>query len=510
MNLAEVTQGSLGLPEPNYYSDTDERTATIRAEYEKYVAKIFTLLGDAPGAAAAKARNVLRLERDLAAASLTRVQRRDIEAQYNPRPFTDLATVTPSIDWTRYVRAVDAPQFDRINVAHPKYYAELDRQLKTTPIAEWRDYLRFRITDAMAPYLSKAFDDAEFEFRGRTLSGRKQQHPRERRCVSWTDDLLGEPLGQVYAERHFTPATKARALEMIENLRTALRSNIGTVGWMDPKTKEQGLRKLDAIALKIGYPEKWIDYSSVTTDRTSFAGNVLRAQSFLARRPIEKIGKPVDKSEWQMSTPTVNAYNNPVWNEIVFSAGILQPPFYDPLADDAYNYGGMGAVIGHEMIHDFDDQGRLFDASGSMSDWWTSTDAKEFEKRAQCVADQFSSFELGNGLKMDGKLVLGESIADLGGLKIAYAAYQKSLEGKPRQIIDGFTPEQRFFLGWARIWSDNATREAIELQAKTDPHPISEYRVNGPLSNLPEFAAAFGCPATKPMVRADDKRCGVW
>jgi len=295
---------------------------------------------------------------------------------------------------------------------------------------------------------------------------------------------------------------------MIENLRSALRTNIRTLSWMSDSTRQQALTKLEAIALKIGYPEKWRDYSPIEIGRTSFAENVLHGSSYLERTNIEKIGRPIDRTEWEMTAPTVNAYNNPVWNEIVFSAGILQPPFYDPNADDAYNYGGMGAVIGHELIHDFDDQGRQFAADGSLTDWWTAEDAARFNEAASCIADQFSEYDLGGGLHMDGKLVLGESMADLGGLEIAYAAYLKSIEGKPRQMVDGLTPEQRFFTGWARIWAENETRESMEIRVKTDPHPVSRYRVNGPLSNLPTFATAFQCKANDPMVRSD--RCDVW
>ena len=508
VNIAILGQAGLGLPEPNYYSDSDDGAKRIREAYLAYVTRLLALTGDDAASAERYARELVTLETKLASASLTRVQRRDIESQYNIRTLADLQESTPRFDWRRWLAAIDAPPFERLNVAHPKYFAELHRQLAETPVAVWSNYLRYRLADAAAPFLSSDFSEASFEFRGRVLQGRKEQFPRERRCVAWADQFLSDDLGRTYAARHFTPETRRRALEMIENLRGALRTGVRDLPWMTDATKQHAMEKLDAIALKIGYPEKWRDYSSIHIGRTSLAANILQGTRYLARTSIEKIGKPIDRTEWEMSASTVNAYNNPVWNEIVFSAGILQPPFYDPNADDAYNYGGMGAVIGHELIHDFDDQGRKFAADGSLTDWWTPEDAARFDEAAACIAEQFSGFDLGGGLHMDGKLVLGESMADLGGLGIAYAAYMKSIEGQPRRVVDGLTPEQRFFVGWSRIWAENETRETMEVKVKTDPHPVSRYRVNGPLSNLPEFAAAYGCDANDPMVRA--KRCEVW
>jgi putative endopeptidase len=508
MNIAILGQASLGLPEPNYYTDSDDSAKRIRDAYLAYVTKLLELTGDESALAARHAREIMRLETDLASASLTRVQRRDIESQYNIRTLAELQASTPAFDWTRWLATVDAPRFERLNVAHPRYFAELDRQLVRTPAEQWSNYLRFRLIDAAAPYLSSDFNEAQFEFRGRVLQGRREQLPRERRCVAWADQFLPDALGRVYSARHFTPETRARALEMIENLRGALRTGVRELPWMSNATKQNALTKLDAMALKIGYPEKWRDYSTIDIGRASLAANVLQGTRYLARQSTGKIGQPVDRTEWEMTAPTVNAYNNPVLNEIVFSAGILQPPFYDPAADDAYNYGGMGAVIGHELIHDFDDQGRKFAADGSLTDWWTAEDAARFDEAASCIVEQFAEYDLGGGLRMDGKLVLGESMADLGGLEIAYAAYMKSIEGKPRRIVDGLTPEQRFFVGWSRIWAENETPEAMEVKVKTDPHPVSRYRVNGPLSNLPEFAAAFGCNANDPMVRTN--RCEVW
>jgi putative endopeptidase len=333
--------------------------------------------------------------------------------------------------------------------------------------------------------------------------------PRWKTCAYATDSALGEALGRLWTQKYFPEKAKTQALDMVNNLEKALQEDLATLSWMSPETRRAALTKLDAFGLKIGYPEKWRDYSGVTIAEGPYASNSIAARQFDFRRDLAKVDKPVDRTEWLLSPPTVNAYNNPPMNEIVFPAGILQPPFYDPNADEAYNYGGMGAVIGHEIIHGFDDQGRQFDPKGNLTDWWTAEDKARFLERAKCVSDQFSSYEI-NGEHMTGDLVLGESIADLGGLQLAYAAYKKSQEGKAPKVVDGFTPEQRFFLGWAQVWAENSTKEAERLQITTDPHPLGRFRVNGPLSNMPEFAAAFGCNANQAMVRAEDKRCNVW
>jgi putative endopeptidase len=369
--------------------------------------------------------------------------------------------------------------------------------------------LRWNLLNFEASKLPPDFEKADFEFYQQYLSGTKEMLPRWKRCTAATDRALGEAVGQVWTKRYFPEAAKAQALDMVHNIMRALREDITTLSWMSPETRQQALTKLDAFGLKIGYPDRWRDYSAVTLSNQPYITNSIAASQFEFHRDLNKVDKPTDRNEWLMSPPTVNAYNNPPMNEIVFPAGILQPPFFDPNADAAYNYGGMGAVIGHEIIHGFDDQGRQFDLHGNLADWWTAEDKARFLERAKCVSNQFSSYDV-NGQHMTGDLVLGESIADLGGLQIAYAAYQKSQEGKPRQTIDGFTPEQRFFLGWAQVWAENQTPESARLQITTDPHPLSRFRVNGPLSNRPEFATAYGCKTNDAMIRAGDNRCNVW
>jgi len=423
---------------------------------------------------------------------------------------TEVKTQYPNYDWTAYMQKLGVnPQGD-INVATPEFFKTVNQQITSVPVADWQTYLRWNLINASAPALSSAFVNEDFNFKGKVLQGSKENLPRWKRCAAGTDRVLGEALGEVYVKKAFPPSAKARALEMVRNLNAALKDDINSLAWMGDTTKKQAIVKLSAFLNKIGYPDKWRDYSSLEIDRGAYVLNRARAGAFDKRRDLSKIGKPVDKNEWLMSPPTVNAYYNPQINEIVFPAGILQPPFFDADADDAYNYGGMGSVIGHEMTHGFDDQGSQFDATGNLANWWTETDLKNFKDRAECIVNQFNGFEVEKGLNMNGKLVVGESIADLGGLVIAYAAFQKASEGKPKKVIDGFTPEQRFFLGYARGWATNMRPEVMRLITNTDPHPLPKFRVNGPLSNLPQFAAAFSCKAGDAMVRAEKDRCQIW
>jgi len=359
--------------------------------------------------------------------------------------------------------------------------------------------------------LSSKFVEENFNFNGKYLQGTQEMLPRWRRCVASTDRALGEALGQLYVEKTFTPAARVRAQQMVKNLIAALHEDLTTLSWMSADTRQKATAKLEAFVRKIGYPDKWRDYEALQISKGAYYNNVVSASEFEVKRNLGKIGRPVDKTEWGMTPPTVNAYYNPSMNEIVFPAGILQPPFYDPKVDDAFNYGGIGAVIGHEMTHGFDDQGAKFDADGNLVMWWTADDFKNFTARTDCVVKQFDSYEVEPGLHQNGKLVVGESVADLGGLTLAYRAYQKSLEGKPRPpSINGFTPEQRFFLGYAQIWSSSIRPEAARLRVATDPHPLARFRVNGPLSNLTQFAEAFQCKEGDPMVRPPDKRCEIW
>ncbi len=508
--IASVGQGGLGLPDRDYYLKDDEKSKAIRAAYVKYAAHLFELVGDDAAKATSEAQTAMSVETQLAQISRDRVANRDPLKRYNKRTPAELQTLAPHFDWSAYYKAVNAPKFTAINVTQPEFFQSFDKLLITLPVADIKTYLRWHLLDDMASALSSPFEQASFDFHGRTLSGTKEQLPRWRRCTMAVDGNLGEALGEVYVKRAFTPEAKARMQALVKNLIAALREDLGTLSWMSDATRVQAIAKLNAFATKIGYPDKWRDYSTLSITNASYIDNLERSAQFARRRQINKIGRPVDRYEWGMTPPTVNAYNNSLMNEIVFPAGILQPPYFDPTADDAINYGGIGAVIGHEMTHGFDDQGRKFDLNGNLTDWWTATDTANYQQRADCVEKQFSSFKVEDGLNQNGKLVLGESIADLGGLKIAYKAFQKAVEGKPRAMIDGYTPEQRFFLGWAQVWGRNQRPEAMRLQALTDPHPLSRFRVNGPLSNMPEFAAAFSCAQTDAMVRPETERCQVW
>jgi putative endopeptidase len=514
-NSAEVTydvrQGGLGLPDRDYYFKDDDKSKNIRAEYVKHVAKMFELLGDKPELAATEAETAMQMETKLAEASMTRVERRDPQKTYHRMTTAELQKLTPNFDWADYFKAIGLTRKTDTNVGQPKFFTEVNRQLASAPITDWQTYLRWQLINVAADDLAKPFDDENFNFKGRILTGATEQLPRWKRCVAATDNALGEALGEVWVKRAFPPEAKQRSLAMVQNLIAALRSDIGTLAWMDDATRKQATAKLETLIRKIGYPDKWRDYSRLQIDRASYLTNDTRAGEFETRRDLAKIGQPVDKLEWGMTPPTVNAYYNPQINEIVFPAGILQWPFFDPTADDAFNYGAMGAVIGHEMTHGFDDQGSQYDSEGNLKNWWTEADLKNFKARAACVINQFSSFEVEPGLHENGELVVGESIADLGGLVIAYAAWQKSMEGKPKaENIDGLTPEQRFFLAYAYSWATNIRPERARLLAQTDPHPLPKFRVNGPLANFPAFAAAFNCKEGDPMVRAEKDRCVIW
>ena len=508
--IVGIFQGGLGLPNRDYYFKTDDRSKLIRDEYVKHVAKMFELMGDDTAKAATEAQAVMTLETKLAEASKPPVELRDPEKIYHRMAITSVKDVAPTFDWVTYFQRVGQVKAD-VNVATPDFFKAMDVQLTATPIADWQTYLRWNLVNRAASGLSAKFVDEDFHFKGTILSGAKENLPRWKRCVAATDGAMGEAVGEVYVQKAFPPEAKARALTMVRNLEAALKSDITTLSWMGPETRKRAIVKLDAFLNKIGYPDKWRDYSSLSIDRGSYQANRFRVGAFNERRDWNKVGKPVDRTEWGMSPPTVNAYYNPQINEIVFPAGILQPPFFDAGADDALNYGGMGSVIGHEMTHGFDDQGAKFDPTGNLVNWWSDSDLKAFKEKAKCVIDQFSSFEVQPGLNEKGELVVGESIADLGGLVIAYAAFQKSMEGKPRPAnIDGFTPEQRFFLGYARGWATNMRPELSRMLTVGDPHPLPKFRVNGPLSNLPQFAAAFQCKEGDKMVRPEKDRCVIW
>jgi putative endopeptidase len=509
--IGELDQHGLGLPDRDYYTKEDEKSKETRAKYVAHVAKMFELLGDSADTAAAESKTVMDMETALAQASQTRVERRNPDNIYHKMSLAQIKTLAPHLDWDDYFTATTLAGKGDIDVLSPDFFKELDKQFTDVSLADWKTYLRWHLINATAADLSTPFVDEDFEFKGKTLLGTKENLVRWKRCVRYTDRALGEGLGQVYVKKTFTPEAKAHALEMVQNLEAALKDDISTLPWMSEATRQQALVKLEAYAKKIGYPDKWRDYSKLTIDRGPYIENALRAHTFEYNRDLAKVGKPLDRTEWGMTPPTVNAYYNPPMNEIVFPAGILQPPFYDPHADDAYNYGGIGAVIGHEMTHGFDDEGNKFDKDGNLKNWWTPEDKKNFDARAACIVNQFDGYEVEKGLHENGKLVSGESIADLGGLTIALAAYRKSLEGKPKPpVIDGFTPEQRFFLGYAHVWATNMRPEFARLLTNVDPHPLPQFRVNGPLSNMPAFAKAYHCKPGDPMVRPPKERCQIW
>ena len=509
--IAQAVQGGLGLPDRDYYLSNDAKMKATREEYQKHVARTFVLMGDADDRAAAEAATVMKIETKLAENSATRVQRRSPEGNYHPMTKAQLIEMTPDFDWGRYFRNIGMPEIAKVNVGQPDFFKAADKLLVSTPIDDWKTYLRWHLVNAASNTLSSKFVEESFNFNGKYLSGTKEMLPRWKRCVASTDRALGEALGELYVQKTFTPQARLRARTMVQNLITALHDDLTTLSWMSDETRKKAVAKLEAFQRKIGFPDKWRNYEALQIDKGAYYNNAVSAGEFEFKRNLGKIGKPVDRTEWGMTPPTVNAYYNPSMNEIVFPAGILQPPFYDPKADDAFNYGGIGAVIGHEMTHGFDDQGAKFDAVGNLAMWWTPDDYKKFTTRTECVARQFDSFEVEPGLHQNGHQVLGESVADLGGLTVAYAAYEKSLQGKPRpKNINGFTPEQRFFLGWAQIWSQNIRPEAARLRNATDPHPLGRFRVNGPLSNMPQFAAAYGCKAGDPMMRPPDERCQIW
>jgi len=511
MVMGFAGQGGLSLPNRDYYTKTDEKSVKLREDFVKHVTNMFQLVGDSPEAAAKNAQTVLTFQTRLAENSRTPIELRDPTTQYHMMSPAQLTELTPNFSWANYRKGAGAPTTGDINVAHPEFFTAVNKMLADASVADWKTYLRWHLITAAAPSLSSKFETENFNFFGKTLEGRREMLPRWRRCVSATDANLGEALGQVYVARAFTPESKARMQTMVNNLIAAFRDRLQKIDWMSDATRKQALLKLEAFGQKIGYPEKWIDYSRLDVSRDSYLANVLRASEFEQMRDFNKINKPVDRKEWSMTPPTVNAGYNPLNNDISFPAGILQAPFFNPDADDAINYGAIGAVIGHEVTHGYDDQGAEFDAQGNLKNWWTESDKKNFDTRAQCIVDQFSSFEAEPGLHLQGKLVSGESIADLGGLYVAYDAFMKSLQGKPRPAnIDGFTPEQRFFLGWAQVWAEKDTPEVARLQAQSDPHPLSQFRVNGPLSNMPKFAEAFQCKAGDPMVREESKRCQIW
>ena len=509
--LADIGANGLGLPDRDYYLKPEARFKDAREKYVAHITSMFKLAGGNEKTSAAAAQTIMAMETKLAEASLDNVTLRDPVATDHNTTFAQLQAMAPHIDWAEYFRHKQIPQDVDMNVDQPKFMQELDRQMHERTLADWRVYLKWHLLTSVANSLSAPFVEENFAFYGKYLSGTTEMKPRWKRCVESTDQLLGEALGKKYVEKYFPPQAKARMEEMVRNLLAAMRDDILSRPWMSDDTKEKAMAKIATFNPKIGYPDKWKDYSHVEIRREAFFEDMLAGRRFVEQDDRLTIGKPVDRGRWGMTPPTSDAYYNPLLNEIVFPAGILQPPAFDMNAVDAVNYGAIGVVIGHEISHGFDDQGAQFDYFGRLRNWWSDADLKQFQERGACVVNQFENYLIEPGVHHNGKLVLGESIGDLGGAKIAFLAYEKSLQNKPRPAdIDGFNPEQQFFIAWGQFRGDEIRIETQRLMMQTDPHPVAKFRVIGPLSNLPEFQKVWSCKAEAAMVRPEGKRCEVW
>ncbi|HKD07285.1 MAG TPA: M13 family metallopeptidase [Bryobacteraceae bacterium] len=507
--IGQADQGGLGLPEKDYYFRDDAKAVETRKEYVAHLTRLLALMKVPQAQADKQAADVMALETALAKISQDVTTRRDPNAVYHKMSLAQFEGLEDSFSWARYFEMIQAPQMKDLNVANPDFFKGSEALLKTEAMEVLKVYLILHLVSAQSMVLPSAFDRESFAFYGKYLTGQTEQKARWKRCVAATDGDLGEALGKAYVQLTFGAEGKERTLAMVHNIENAMGQDLQQLTWMTPATKQKALEKLRAITNKIGYPDKWRDYSALRIVRGDALGNSLRANEFEFQRQLAKIGKPVDRAEWYMTPPTVNAYYDPQMNNINFPAGILQPPFFDKQADDATNYGAIGAVIGHELTHGFDDQGRQFDAQGNLKDWWTAADAKSFEERAQCLVNEYSSFNIPGGVHMNGKLTLGENTADNGGLRIAWMALMTDLAGRTLPVKDGFTEQQRFFLGFAQVWCNNQTEESQRLQAQTDPHAIDKYRANGVVSNMPEFQQAFSCKTGNAMVRGANS-CRVW
>ncbi len=507
MNIAYAFQGGLGLPDPGYYTDKKD----IVAEYEKHIAKVLELSGIGAADAANQAKDVIAFETRLAKVSKSSEElSRDAGLSYNPVSLADADKLAPNFPWTKFFESqgVEAPKM--FSLAIPAFHAEVSKMLADTPVPVWKSYLRFRTVDGASPFLSKAFVQENFNFYNQTLRGQKEMRPRAKRVLGTIEVQAGEALGQMYVQVAFPAESKARMEELVKNLSMALKGRIENLAWMSPETKKKALEKWATFTPKIGYPDKWREWNGLQTSRNSYIENVLAANAFNYQWSLSKIGKPVDKTEWGMSPQTVNAYYNPLQNEIVFPAAILQPPFFDAKADDALNYGGIGAVIGHEMIHGYDDQGSRFGPTGNFENWWSETDSKGFASLTSKLIAQFDGYEAAPGKMVNGNLTLGENIADLGGLAVAYDALQRASAGKPDPKVDGIDRDQRFFLNWGTVWRRNFTPKELEVRLVTDPHAPANFRAVGSPSNHPAFAKAFTCKAGDPMFRDGEKRIVIW
>jgi endothelin-converting enzyme/putative endopeptidase len=505
--IAQFDQGGIGLPDRDYYLKDDAKSVEIRQKYVAHVQRMLELAGEKPDQAKADAAAIMRFETALAKGSLDLVSRRDPEKVYHKMGKAELAALSPAFRWNEYIVSTGAPAFQSINVSYPEFVKTIDTAVTGTSLADWKTYLTWHLLHSEAPLLPTSFVQENFNFYAKTLRGTEAMRPRWKRCVDFTDGELGEALGRKYAEKTFGAEGKARTLKMVDALEKALGEDIQKLDWMSPATKAEALVKLKAITNKIGYPDKWRDYSSVVIKPDDPLGNSFRADDFEFHRQLNKIGKPVDRLEWEMTPPTVNAYYDPQMNNINFPAGILQPPFFYNQVDDAVNFGGIGMVIGHELTHGFDDQGSQFDAHGDLKNWWTNKDSEEFHQREACIADEYGGFSVAPGVFVNGKLTLGENTADNGGARIALMALLNTI-GNHTAKIDGYTPEQRFFLSFGQIWCENARTEALRTQVQTDPHSPPEFRVDGVVVNMPEFQKAFACKPGQPM--APVHACHVW
>ena len=508
MAIAGIDQAGLGLPDRDYYLKTDARSEELRTKYVAVIQKVFVLSGATAEDAAADAKSVLGFETTLARAMLDRVKRRDNANLQHRMTMNELQALSPNFNWRKYAIAAEAPPLPTINVAVPDYFKALNALITVGTMNDLKAYLRWHVLHEAADLLPKAFAEADFDFFSRTLAGQPERQPRWRRCVAQTDQRLGEALGKAFVEETFSPKAKADTLQMVQDIKDAMRQDIDAAPWMSGETKKAAMLKLNAVVDRIGYPDEWRDYSSIRITPDDALGNREQTSLFNRKRNLAKIGQPVDRDEWNMTPPTVNAYYSPDRNNINFPAGILQPPFYQSGRDAAVNYGAAGAVIGHELTHGFDDQGRKFDGQGNLRDWWTAADGKAYDERASCVADQYSGYSVAGDAHVNGRLTLGENTADNGGLRLALMAYLAGPGAKNQTKIEGFTPEQRVFLGWAQVWCESTRPEAERLKAATNPHSSNKYRVNGPMSNMPEFQKAFACKANAPMVRSS--ACRVW
>ena len=506
--IAEADQGGLGMPDRDYYLKDDAKSEELRKAYLTHVQKIFELLGDKTETAAAEAATVLRIETELAKGQLTRVERRDPQKLNHFTGVADLEKLAPAFRWRAYLTKSGLGAIQSLNVATPDYFRAMSAAIEKESLSDWKTYLRWHAAHDAAPNLSSAFDRETFNFYGKALRGREQLPPRWKRCTNDVDTDLGEALGQAYVARYFGPEAKLAAVKMVKEIEAAMQNEIQSLPWMGAATKEQALEKLHAIANKVGYPDQWRDYSPLKIVRGDEMGNTQRAAWFEFHRWLAKIGKPVDRGEWTMTPPTVNAYYDPQKNDINFPAGILQPPLFSAKSDAAPNYGDTGGTMGHELTHAFDDEGSQFDDKGNLRNWWTDADRKSFEQRAQCVVDQYSGYTIIDDIKINGKLTNGEDLADLGGTLLAYLAWKEDTKDQKLDAIDGLTPEQRFFVGYGQSWCTSTRDEEKRLRATLDPHSPDKYRANGVVSNLTEFREAFHCKAGQPMVR--ENACRVW